>query len=202
MQILALTLLEIGFFWLLLGIISSFLTIAALRPSGQTRKRGEMYEYNLLSFLGFFPLFAVAKSFIKNGREENTKEEDISSDSELVQVILIRRDLNMRRGKEIAQGAHAACAPLSQALSGRGPALTPAEMAWCRGSFKKVVLQVPGKETMLSVAKHCRDHGLRVEEIWDAGLTEFHGERTLTAISIGPDLQEKIRPYTSHLKLY
>jgi len=37
------------------------------------------------------------------------------------QVIVIRRDLKMRRGKEIAQGAHASTAWLAERVLGHGP---------------------------------------------------------------------------------
>ena len=53
------------------------------------------------------------------------------------QVIVIRRDLRMRRGKEIAQGAHAATAWLAdlvlQTMRANDVdhlALSPAERAW------------------------------------------------------------------------
>ena len=56
------------------------------------------------------------------------------------QVIVIRRDLRMRRGKEIAQGAHASTAWLAErVLQGMTPngtvdyvALSAAERSWLR----------------------------------------------------------------------
>ena len=62
------------------------------------------------------------------------------------QVIVIRRDLKMRRGKEIAQGAHASLAWLAERVIHRmtptGPVdhveLSEAERAWLESSFRKL----------------------------------------------------------------
>lgn len=78
------------------------------------------------------------------------------SEREVKQVIVIRRDLRMRRGKEVAQGAHASMAWLAErvsaghdmSLTGNGARyphscilLSQAEMAWLDGAFTKVTCQ-------------------------------------------------------------
>lgn len=131
------------------------------------------------------------------------------------QVIVIRRDLKMRRGKEIAQGAHASIAFLAnritEYLQGTRSAehdpfldnlLSTAERGWVAGNFRKICLIVNSEEELLEIVREAREAGLRTELIEDSGLTEFHGEPTFTAAAIGPDYDEKIDPITGNLTLY
>ncbi|HWM96655.1 MAG TPA: peptidyl-tRNA hydrolase, partial [Streptosporangiaceae bacterium] len=75
------------------------------------------------------------------------------------QVIVIRRDLRMRRGKEIAQGAHASMAWLRQrVMSHLTPAgvadqvrFTEAERVWLEGSLRKVTVKVGSEAELLAV---------------------------------------------------
>src|ERR1700691_4011566 len=90
------------------------------------------------------------------------------------QVIVIRRDLRMRRGKEIAQGAHAATAWLADlVLQTMRPndvdhlALSPAEQAWLESSFRKVTVKVNSEEELVAVYQKALDAGLVVHLITD-----------------------------------
>jgi PTH2 family peptidyl-tRNA hydrolase len=122
------------------------------------------------------------------------------------QVIVIRKDLKMRRGKEIAQGAHASMAWLSRRMrvaDGTGTvALTETEAGWLTGRFAKVCLQVESEAELLDVHARAVAAGLESQLITDAGTTEFHGVPTNTCVGIGPDLAEKIDAVTGSLKLY
>lgn len=131
--------------------------------------------------------------------------------SEVKQVIVIRKDLKMRRGKEIAQGSHASIAFLTNRLNGSDLGLNPmitglhfseAEMQWIHGSFTKVCLQVNSEAELLEINQKSKEAGLKVHLIQDAGLTEFGGIPTYTCLAIGPDYSEKIDKITSELKLY
>jgi peptidyl-tRNA hydrolase, PTH2 family len=119
------------------------------------------------------------------------------------QVIVMRRDLKMRRGKEIAQGAHASMAFLSNKL--RAAVVQPlsvVEREWLEGLFTKVCLKVDSEEQLLSVAEKAKAEGLQVEVITDSGKTEFAGVPTKTCLAIGPDQAEKIDKVTGSLQLY
>lgn len=128
------------------------------------------------------------------------------------QVLVIRRDLGMRRGKEIAQGSHASCAPLSNLLreiisTRKVPRISDALKEWIEGSFAKVTLQAKDEEELLAVYQAAKEAGLPAFLITDSGKTEFDGVPTKTAISIGPEVASKIDKITgpngSHpLKLY
>jgi PTH2 family peptidyl-tRNA hydrolase len=132
------------------------------------------------------------------------------------QVIVMRKDLKLRRGKECAQAAHASiswltkkCTPKAYAegygddwgvgFSGR---FTQAEWQWVTGSSRKITLQVDSEEALIRVYEEAQGAGLEVHLITDAGLTEFHGVPTKTCLAIGPDFDELIDPVTETLKLY
>lgn len=121
------------------------------------------------------------------------------------QLILIRRDLKMRRGKEIAQGAHAAMAFLTSAISPEGHfkrSLTHKELLWVSGSFTKVVLQVQSWESLMDAFQIAKDHGIQANLITDNGTTEFGGVPTVTALAIGPEDSYVLDPLFGNLKLY
>jgi peptidyl-tRNA hydrolase, PTH2 family len=140
------------------------------------------------------------------------------------QVIVIRCDLNMRRGKEIAQGAHASMAWLTSRLTPSSISrhrlpmrllmallarlgfthlpLSEAEQQWMHGAFTKVTLQVPTLDALLTVYFAAKAAGLEAHKITDAGVTEFAGVPTITAVGIGPDYADLIDKVTDELKLY
>jgi peptidyl-tRNA hydrolase, PTH2 family len=126
------------------------------------------------------------------------------------QVIVIRRDLKMRRGKEIAQGAHASMAWLRQRIM---PRLTPAgradqvqfsaaERSWLELSMRKVTVKVGSEQELLDVYEKALGAGLVVHMITDRGLTEFGGIPTRTCLAVGPDYDDLIDPVTGDLELY
>ncbi|MFM7534441.1 MAG: aminoacyl-tRNA hydrolase [Acidimicrobiales bacterium] len=126
------------------------------------------------------------------------------------QVIVIRRDLGMRRGKEIAQGAHASSAWLVSAVAdaldpatGRATVtLDPVAAAWVTTSWRKVALQVRGEAELLALHDEAQARGLRSHLIRDSGRTEFGGVPTYTALAIGPDRTTRIDEVTGQLALY
>lgn len=120
--------------------------------------------------------------------------------NDIKQVIIIRKDLKMRRGKEIAQGAHASMKWLLENLDCD---LNEDELTWINGLHKKVVVSVDSLEELEEVVKNAKN--LRIENtytITDVGLTEFNGIPTITCAAIGPAKAELINQVTGHLKLY
>ena len=117
------------------------------------------------------------------------------------QVIVMRRDLGMRRGKEIAQGAHSSMIWLALRIRQPGYTFTEAERRWLDGAFTKVCVRVDSEEELLAVAQKAQEAGVLVHLCVDAGRTEFHGVPTPTCCAVGPDFPERIDPITGHLKL-
>lgn len=120
---------------------------------------------------------------------------------QIKQVIVMRKDLNMRRGKEIAQGAHASMAFLSIKAQDGTP-ITAIEREWLEGIFTKVCVRVNSEAELDQVAAAARKDGLQVSVITDSGKTEFAGVPTKTCLAIGPDLSEKVDKITGTLALY
>lgn len=121
------------------------------------------------------------------------------------QVIVMRHDLGMRRGKQIAQGAHAGLAFLMSRLRTHG-ALTlehfsDQQRQWLAGGSAKICCRVDSEEALLDVRDRAVDAGLEVHVITDSGKTEFGGVPTLTCLAIGPDDAERIDEITGDLKL-
>jgi PTH2 family peptidyl-tRNA hydrolase len=117
------------------------------------------------------------------------------------QVIVMRRDLGMRRGKEIAQGAHASMIWLRQRIREPGYAFTEVERIWLDGSFTKVCVRVDSEEELLGIVRAAEEAGVMAYLCVDAGRTEFHGVPTPTCCAVGPDFADLIDPITGHLKL-
>jgi peptidyl-tRNA hydrolase, PTH2 family len=136
--------------------------------------------------------------------------DEVSERRPTKQVIVIRRDLRMRRGKEIAQGAHAATAWLAgRLLQGMSPngtadhvALSPAERSWLETSVRKVTVKVNSEAELMAVYQKALAAGLVVHLVTDRGLTEFGGVPTRTCLAVGPDYDDLVDPVTGDLELY
>lgn len=122
------------------------------------------------------------------------------------QTIVIRKDLNMRKGKMIAQGAHASMANVLQ-LQRQEKEGTALESdlndlnEWLKSSFRKIALSVNSEEELIELYNKAKDMNLNVSLIEDNGITEFNGVKTKTCLAIGPHKSERIDVLTSNLKL-
>ena len=132
------------------------------------------------------------------------------------QVIVMRKDLNMRKGKMIAQGAHASLKAVLDSFrsysTSDGTLIYEAEFGtgedcvmhnWLTGNFAKICVSVDSEEELMNIynkAKAINDF-IPLSLIRDAGLTEFGGVPTYTCICIGPYISEEIDKITGHLKL-
>lgn len=122
------------------------------------------------------------------------------------QVIVMRKDLNMRKGKMIAQGAHASMKVFfdrikycdhEEMLVSR---ITPEMEKWINGIFTKICVSVDSEQELIDIYDKAKQENLPCALIQDVGLTEFD-KPTLTCCAIGPDSNEKIDLITGHLKL-
>lgn len=121
------------------------------------------------------------------------------------QVIVMRHDLKMRRGKQIAQSSHASMSFICRRLQERGSVslndFSEIERAWLTGAFAKVCCRVDSEEELMAIHDKAVAAGLEVHLITDSGKTEFHGVPTRTCLAIGPDEAEKIDEITGALQL-
>lgn len=128
------------------------------------------------------------------------------------QIIVMRTDLGMRKGKMIAQGAHASMKFITDRLilsldDYRGTYVTSGdnfsstEGKWMESGFTKICVRVDSEEELLEIYQAALEEGLVAKLIKDSGKTEFNGIPTLTCCAIGPDISALIDPITGHLKL-
>jgi len=110
-------------------------------------------------------------------------------------IIVVRKDLKMRRGKEIAQACHGAI----DCVAASDKAVLE---DWTQNHLKrKICLQVESEAELLAVHKAAQDASLVNALVEDAGLTEFEGP-TKTVLVLGPANEEKLNQVTGTLKLY
>ncbi len=128
------------------------------------------------------------------------------------QVILIRKDLKMRRGKEIAQSCHASLAAIlnlgkfEQDLLDLNVQLSipvaPQFQDWLQDKFAKICVTVQSEEELKHYYELARKANIPCSLILDEGLTEFGGVKTYTCAAIGPWTSDVIDPITGKLPLY
>lgn len=109
------------------------------------------------------------------------------------QVILVRDDLKLPKGKLAAQVAHAS---LDAALR------TDKKLVkrWHDFGQKKVVLKVNDLDELKQLKEKAERLGLVTAMITDAGHTTVE-PGTITCVGIGPDDEVKIDQVTGHLKM-
>jgi PTH2 family peptidyl-tRNA hydrolase len=137
------------------------------------------------------------------------------------QMIVMRRDLRMRKGKIAAQAGHACVEATLMALAREGrldqvrvtasqnwvylddedTPVTPLS-SWFDAGVAKVCVYVDGEEALLELAQRGRAAGFAVALVRDAGFTEFHGEPTYTCLAFEPLFPDQIDPITGNLPLY
>lgn len=122
------------------------------------------------------------------------------------QVIVVRKDLNMRKGKIGAQAAHASLsAVLSMGTKTKDSVvlkLTEAAKEWLSSGSKKICVYVNSEEELLAVYEKARATGATCSLITDRGDTEFRGVPTKTCCAIGPGFSSDIDQVTGSLPLY
>lgn len=112
------------------------------------------------------------------------------------QVIVVRNDLHMSKGKLASQVAHASVSSFYRTLQ-ENPIYAK---AWLDSKQPKIILKVDTLDTLLEIKKNAEDKGLITELISDAGLTELPSG-TITCLGIGPAPNEIIDEVTGELKL-
>lgn len=119
------------------------------------------------------------------------------------QIIIMRKDLGMRKGKMIAQGAHASLAVLKEFFTFKNLSFTKLRTLkfWLSHRFTKVTLSVDSEDELMEIYQNALNAGLVVALITDAGLTEFNGIPTRTCLAIGPEKSSDVDPISGHLKL-
>src|SRR3989338_2644040 len=109
------------------------------------------------------------------------------------QVILVREDLKLPKGKLSAQVAHAAVDAASKSDRKNID-------LWKKDGSKKIVLKVKDEKEIFKYKQMAEDIGLKTALITDAGHTVVE-PGTITCLGIGPDEESKIDSVTGKLKM-
>tara|TARA_Y100000034_G_scaffold116828_1_gene155634 strand:+ start:3114 stop:3572 length:459 start_codon:yes stop_codon:yes gene_type:complete len=150
---------------------------------------------------------------------------------DIKQVIVMRKcfpdgkggTFQLRRGKQIAQGAHASMMFLSDRINIKEGSVTHwldspvelstrsawwgeasfsfAEKSWFEGKFTKIVVSVNSEEELLEIEAKAKEAGIICHVVIDSGKTEFDGVPTKTCLALGPDEAERIDAISGHLPL-
>ncbi|MHA1972379.1 MAG: peptidyl-tRNA hydrolase Pth2 [Candidatus Hodarchaeales archaeon] len=116
---------------------------------------------------------------------------------EYKQVIILRKDLKMSKGKAAAQASHAAVAATIKVMREKRKDFD----AWWRTGQRKVVLAIDSESDLIQIEKKLRRTGVVVVKIDDAGRTQLP-PNTTTALGVGPYLNKAVDMITSGLKLF
>ncbi len=113
--------------------------------------------------------------------------------SELKQVILVRSDLRLAKGKLAVQAAHASVECVLKC-----PARKVSE--WRSQGMKKVVLKVSDQRELESLTRLAAKSKITCCRIRDAGLTAVP-PGTVTCAGLGPENSAALDKITGHLKM-
>ena len=134
-------------------------------------------------------------------------------------MIVMRRDLKMRKGKIAAQAGHACIDAILMALNKQGR-LNDFEMTsegislkntekpssplsdWFMYGCAKVCVYVDSEDALLDIAQKAKEKGIIASVITDAGMTEFHGVPTKTCLALEPLPADIADELTGDLPLY
>lgn len=134
-------------------------------------------------------------------------------------MIVVRRDLKMRKGKIAAQSGHACVEAALAALAREGrledivfengyavlrhtdKPETPLS-GWFENGTAKICVYVDSEEELKEIDRKAKEAGIISVMILDAGMTEFHGEPTYTCLAFEPQTAEAVDPITGGLPLY
>lgn len=112
------------------------------------------------------------------------------------QVIIIRSDLRMGRGKIAVQVAHAAIMA-SETVRNENPHWWE---AWMAQGQRKVAVKIDGESKIFDLALQARNSGIPTAIVRDSGLTQLE-PGTVTCLGIGPAPVSLVDMLTSELQL-
>ncbi|NJE84723.1 peptidyl-tRNA hydrolase [Thermococcus sp. CX2] len=112
------------------------------------------------------------------------------------QVMVIRKDLKLSKGKLAVQVAHGAVTAAIKAQKEKPEWFKN----WFHEGQKKVVVKAENEKELFELKAHAEKLGIPTALIRDAGLTEIP-PGTITCLAVGPAPEELVDKVTGHLKL-
>jgi len=112
------------------------------------------------------------------------------------QVIVLRTDLGMSKGKLIAQGAHVSVGASFLAFHKTKEIFDE----WMKEGHTRIICKARSLEELKKLEYSAAELEITYMMVEDLGRTEL-APGTITAIAIGPDLSERVDEVTGSLKL-
>ncbi|OQD59663.1 peptidyl-tRNA hydrolase [Methanobrevibacter arboriphilus JCM 13429 = DSM 1125] len=109
------------------------------------------------------------------------------------QVIVVRNDLKMSKGKTAAQACHACLGAYKKSDPNK-------IRLWEQEGQKKVIVKVNSLEELFEIKEIAKKNNVPNFMVKDAGRTELPTS-TITCLGVGPDTDEIIDKVTQNLKL-
>jgi peptidyl-tRNA hydrolase, PTH2 family len=120
----------------------------------------------------------------------------MSDDFRFKQVLVIRSDLEMGRGKAAVQCAHAAVSAAEEARNH----LHSWWKSWMEEGQLKVAVKVPDLDSVLDLERKGRSKGIPAHLVRDRGLTQVP-PGTITCLGLGPAPADIVDSLTGNLTL-
>ena len=132
-------------------------------------------------------------------------------------IIVVRKDLNMRKGKIAAQACHGAVGVIMKTLITQQlndkclidennrvniPNCDSDIAKWFNGDYRKICCYVNSEEELLKLCEKADELNIIYSLVRDNGLTEFHGETTTTCVVFEPLEDSKIDTITKGMPLF
>lgn len=112
------------------------------------------------------------------------------------QILVVRSDLRMGKGKVAVQCSHAAVSASEEARK----SFLDWWKIWMNEGQLKIAVKVSGLSTILDLERKSRENGLPFYVVRDMGLTQVE-PGTITCIAIGPGPTVKVDSLTGNLPL-
>lgn len=112
------------------------------------------------------------------------------------QVLVLRKDLELGKGKLAAHAAHASLGAYRKAQSSHPENVEE----WEAAGEKKIAVSITSESAILELYEKVKRHKIPCALIRDAGLTQI-SPGTITALGIGPWDESELNALTGDLKL-
>jgi PTH2 family peptidyl-tRNA hydrolase len=120
------------------------------------------------------------------------------SSNDIKQVIVVRTDIKMGKGKLAAQVAHAAVEAVFRCMENN--VCREWLEIWRRSGQKKIVVKVDSLAELIELKKKAEELSIPYALIADAGLTQL-SPGTVTSLGLGPAPSQLLDSITGLLKL-
>jgi peptidyl-tRNA hydrolase len=120
-------------------------------------------------------------------------------------VVVVRKDLSMRKGKFASQVANAALQFLlgnneSERADEMHVKLSHEEVTWLRGGMSRIIATVDSGDALQDLLLKAEVNGIPAFPVFDNRVT-LDGDRTLTCVAFGPCEGQELSILTGRLKI-